>query len=65
MILPADLEALRCQLSEEIERAIITSEHIGESLVLCHLQMALDLLARRMAANSGRSVGGAAGSSEG
>ena len=65
MTLPADLGALRCQLSEEIERAISTSEHIGESLVLCHLQMAQDLLAQRMAASNGRSVGGAAGPSEG
>ncbi|WP_448663965.1 hypothetical protein ACG3SL_04595 [Sphingomonas sp. CJ20] len=45
MIRPAvDLATLRLQLDSEIETALVTAEHLGVTLVSCHLQMARDML---------------------
>jgi hypothetical protein len=45
----ADIASLRRQLGEEIDRALETSEHLGVTLVSCHLQMARDMLGEPVA----------------
>lgn len=50
MILPnVDIASLRRQLDAEIERALETSDHLGMSMVSCHLQMARDTLGEPVA----------------
>ncbi len=39
-----DTAALHRSLDSQIETAIMTAEHLGMTLVSCHLQMARDML---------------------
>jgi hypothetical protein len=49
-------ETLRHRLLTEIDRALLTSDEVGETLVACYLQMARDLLDMASPATDPRAV---------